>query len=1499
MNLKKITVYILLSLFSGVLIGQTQIKSFTEEPVKFMDELKDFFQQNSSDKGAADDFADDFEKFWKLNKLNPDQTKAVYTTCNLMLKKRLRAMVEFKSYLTCIMNFANTNQSLGNFKTWSFCVEKILNGKAIKNFTDYLTMSESLFYSNSFYKSPTYEWASNNSNYVFEYDSVPKVVFPSLNLSCYNSKSDSTVIQSTQGVYFPFSQKFIGKGGRFDWTRVGSDPNVVYAEIKKYEIICKAGGFTIDSVTFYHKQYFTKPLKGVITEKMISEDKSIASYPRFESYDKRLQIPNVALNVDYDGGFAMRGSKFMGAGSNAEDAYLKFKRNDKYFIVAGSKQFAITKEKLYSDNSNVLIFLENDTISHPGLSLTYLIPKNQLSLIRVEDGLGKTPFFNTFHAVDMYFEELSWKTDEPTINLKSLTGSSTIEADFESNNYYKQNRYDRLMGMDGSHPLPRIRDYIVKANGGNREVNVIELAKYMKITADNLRPMLVTFASKGFLTYFTAEDRIIVKQRLFNYISNRAGKTDYDVISFHSEIKGVPNASINLLNYDITLRGISSILLSDSQQVFIYPKDKQIILKKNRDFLFAGIINAGKFEFWGKEFSFEYDKFKINLTQVDSLRIKVESFEPNERGEYPLVRVKSIVENITGDLLIDHPKNKSGIKEFVQYPIFNSFKESYVFYDKKSKPGKLYNRSNFYFKLEPFTIDSLDNFSNKALSFKGTFASAGIFPSFEEKLSLQSDYSLGFVRNTPPDGFALYEGKGKFMNKINLSNNGLKGDGDIKYVTSTTKSNDIIFFPDSMNAHGQNFNVEEQKGGKVEFPQVKGENVYVHWMPKKDYMHISNKEKPFTTYNGQADFYGRYTLTPDLLSGNGKSTFSGAELESNNIAFKNMTFDADTSDFRLKATQQTTDNALAFSTKNVNAHIDFTTRSGEFKSNGKGSVVNFPQNQYMCFMDQFKWFMDKSDIELGSSKKVDDRTDVELTGSEFISTHPKQDSLKFVAPYAKYDTKNYIITAKEVKHINVADARVFPDSGVVVIEKNAVMKTLKNARIMANTVTKHHNLYDCTVNIYAKKSYSGSGYYDYVDELKKKQSIYFSNISVDTTYQTFASTEIGEDKGFTLSPHFDYKGKASLYASKPALLFAGAARIHQPCESVKSSWLKFSDEINPNQIYIPVSATPEDYEGNSIHSSLMLANDSAHVYSAFLSKARTKSDPEVFPSEGFLTFDKTTQEYRISNKEKLTEINMPGNYLSINTKSCIVKAEGKLNWGTDYGQIKVNTVGVAKQYLIPDSVVFEVMMGLNFFFDDNALGKMADEIGIYFTNLPLTDFSRPLYEKGLRELVGKAEADKLISQVNLYGSFKKFPDELKYSILFNDLKFKWNPTTKSYLSVGKIGVGSILKTQVNKYVDGFIEIERKKSGDNLNIYLELDGTNWYYFNYSRGLMQAISSNESFNNIIKELKSDKRQMKTEKGQAAYQFNLSNLNKKTQFIKRVNQVNAEEEEYKEPK
>jgi hypothetical protein len=194
-----------IALFISVSISQaqTKIKTFSENDAQFLEELLQVFE--SADKKDGRDFMDEFSVPWTEGKINAEQKKFIITTCNAMLKKRLRPFPEFKNFLGSIVNFVNGSQPAESYNSWQKSIEKLLNGKTITGFNNYCAMSEGLFKNNSFYKSATTEWRASSSDYKFLFDSVPSVVFGKTDINCY-SKGDSASIYKTIGTYYPVAQ---------------------------------------------------------------------------------------------------------------------------------------------------------------------------------------------------------------------------------------------------------------------------------------------------------------------------------------------------------------------------------------------------------------------------------------------------------------------------------------------------------------------------------------------------------------------------------------------------------------------------------------------------------------------------------------------------------------------------------------------------------------------------------------------------------------------------------------------------------------------------------------------------------------------------------------------------------------------------------------------------------------------------------------------------------------------------------------------------------------------------------------------------------------------------------------------------------------------------------------------------------------------------------------------------------------------------------------------
>lgn len=1474
------------NLFIGILnLNAQKTIEFSNDTVKFPKELSDYFIDNSANKETAKDYIRVFEKLWKDNVITGYYKHTAINTANEMLKKRFKPYPYFYGYINTLINSIQSNHSNEIFKDWQTCLDKIINGKSLRGIQSFLDMSENIFKKNEFYKTPSYSFYSLETNFKFEFDTIARLVFNSITLVGANPNGDSLAIEKTSGIFYPNSGKFIGKAGKVSWEKSGLEIDV-FALIKNYTIDCKTGGYFADSVLFTGKQFFDKPQLGRINDKIITENGE-KTYPRFDSYSRRLLVKNIYPNVDYDGGFSMRGSKFVGSGSSSNPARIIFSREGKKFLEVSARAFGMNNEKIVANPGIIKFFLDKDTIFHPGLSFNYQIDKRVVTIVRGEDGLQKTPFSNSFHKYDMYFEQIIWPIDDSVMMFNFLPNNFQGEAYFESSDFYNAQKAELIKLGEQISPITRMIDFY-NANNKSPSFSVVDFAKHIKYLAVDLRPIIFKMAVFGLIYYNPETDIVTVRQRLFNFALNAKHKNDYDIITLHSVNSGKDNAVMNLLNYDIKVYGIKSVLLSDTQKVFMFPKYREVIMKKNRQLLFSGTLASGKFEFVGKDFVFDYEQFKVKMKTIDSLKIYVEALQADVNGNIPFKKVQTLIENLDGELRIDAPKNKSGYGQAPTFPSFNCFKESYAYYDKRLVYKGVYKRDKFYFKLDPFSIDSLDNFKNEALRFEGNFYSAGIFPNFKEVLCLQKDYSFGFIHQIPFGGFPIYGGKANFDKEIRLSNKGLRGGGDLNFSSSASKVHDLVLFPDSANGNANVFDVKE--GDKPEFPSAHGDTVRIHFLPYQDLLQAYNIKTPFKVYKENFLFKGRLDLSFKELAGNGKFEFEKADLFSQKIIFAKRNFFSDTADFKLKAFEG---EGFSFSTDNVSAKIDFDKREGVFKTNGEGSYVKFLKNQYIAYMEQFKWFMDAEEIELGDTQKKMDaeaaENGLDLEGPQFISIHPKQDSLRFFAPGASYNLHKYIIKCKNAPYIDVADARIFPFNGDVTIFKNAVLDTLRKSWILANTVTKYHRINNTTTTIFGRRNYLASGEYEYKDENDKSFLINFKIIKPDTSGQTISEGDIPEKDNFRFNDYFSFAGKVFLKAADEFLTFDGGTKIVHNCNKIGKSYLKFTGEINPKEIFIPIPKKALDMKGLDVGTGLFFNSDSNSVYPAFLSLQGARSSKNVIEADGLLTFDRETEEYEISNKEKLNEKSLPGNYMSLDTKNCMINSEGSYNLINDLGQVKLTSIGSANYNSINDSVNFNLMLVVDFFFESSLIKKMAKDLELYLGALTPVPLEGNLFTHGIIELLGKERGDKAISDLNLYGNYKKFPDELEKPLVFNNVKMIYNKNTKSYLSEGMLGLGNILKTEIFRYMNGVIQIKKLRGGDALDIYIEPDANTWYYFNYYKGTMLAFSNNIEFNKGIEGVKSKNKKMNVEKG-PSYKFDLGNKRKKDLFLEKLKQFGA---------
>ncbi|MAW30674.1 MAG: hypothetical protein CMD15_02035 [Flavobacteriales bacterium] len=1464
-SFQKILVLIVLisiSTFSFAQEKKKKITIFSADFSLYIDEISDFMTK--TDNQDLKSISNRYKK--AVDNLSDNEKELIINISNKMLKKKLRPKQHFSKFLSSIISTINSNKK-ADLLSWLIIVDKVIDQSSVKTAMLFFDFSIMLVDQNLLRSSKSAIWKISNAQYSFNIEnSEPVVVFTTpIDIICSTDYGSYTIFQTT-GKYNLNKTSWAGNGGRIYWDTRGLSKDSVYAELKLYKVDLRKTVLTADSCYFYNKYEFKEMIIGNL-ENRIVKGKRVNSFPKFTSYSKNIEIKNIFSNIDYRGGYILQGKEFVADGGINAEARIVFKRDGEDIFIANATSFNIGDEKIVAKQAGVKIFFENDSIYHGSIQFKYFDDKRQLQLYKNQKSISGAPMLNTYHQITMDFELMEWNVDDDIITFGSLPGTAESTIHFESVDRFLESKFEAMRGIDAVHPLLLINKYIRATGYDNFFVS--DFAYFAGYPLLQIKNFLIHLYNDGFIFYDFNSERVQVLPKLYNYVQAASDLGDHDVISFSSTIKtgqyntgdkNLVNAALNIKSKKIKIIGLQTVNVSNNRGVYLYPNNGIIILQKNRNFIFDGQVLAGRgrLNLYGRNFSFNYNNFKLNFDQIDSIQFSVptDSKVKDIYGNDILTPIKTLIQAGSGELLIDDPTNKSGIRQdsFPQFPKFRSFDNSYVYYDSYEIYNSVYPRDKFSFHLEPFEIDSLDDYSGAGLSFAGVFRSAGIFPQFNDTLRIQEDYSLGFSRKTPEEGFVIYNGKGRYYNDIFLSNDGLRGNGNFEFLTSKAQANDIIFFPDSMNLHTQLFSIEEVAEG-IEFPQVENTETYIHFEPYQERLYVFKKLNNFSLYQSQVELDGDLLMRPTGVTGNGLMTLDNAKINSDLFTYNANWFGSDNASLKLFEES----GQHVFIANDLKTDIDLKLREASFYSNGSQSYMELPANQYISYIDQSKWYMDEALLQLGDEIE-------ESKGSEFISVHPDQDSLRFIAQTASYNLEDYIINANGVDYIEVADAFIYPDSGKLSIKKQAKIETLNNAKIIVNPVNKYHSFINAIVDIKSSINYSASAYLEYNDGLNQNQQIFFNTINVNADTNTYGMGNVTDPNILHLGDKFNFKGKVELFGSNKSLQHDGYFQLKHECIGLVKEWVKFKSEINPQDISFILEDNLYNDQNSVLSTSLVMSFDSTDFYSTFLtSKKSVTLDVDILPAYQKLYYDNKLSSYVVSDLDTLS------NLYRLNDENCIAKGEGKINLNLNLGQVKINSIGSSSHNLLNKKIIIDNdFLMLDFYFSKEAFDVMYEDL-ITAPGDELFEYSDE-FSKSLARIVGVGKYDDIILDLEMSDEYSKFPDELNHSMIFSNVRFKWDNLNKAYVSKGSVWVHSILDKSIFSILDGYIILEKGMNSDVLTIYLETEFGDIYFFQYKNGRMNVWSTNTDFTEVIQNIPNDRKSLEIGESTSAYIYNL---------------------------
>ncbi len=1476
--------FAVLLIISGKLGAQVR-SPFTGDFAKFRSELTAFMGPNLNDEQKES--LESFLAKWDSTSYKQEDKTRIIDVISQLYGRFMRPVPNFNNFIVTLNKFIDWKTEPGFLTNWLTGLSEIVFDPRYEseNIDRYIKNTGLMITDNIISDVSGMKWKVKNARLNFLHDTVFKAFINNATLTCYSQK-DSTEIYNVSGVYYPEFQQFHGTKGTVTWEKAGFPGDEVFAELQSFYVNTSKNSFSVDSAKLTHKTYFKTPVLGFLTDQTIPvTNKVLATYPRFETYTKEFHLDNIYQGIDYKGGLAFEGANVKGSGGSNMSAEITFRREDTLFMKIRSGEFMFGKDGLASAEAEMTLYLNKDSVYHSNLAFSFNAKEKQVNLFRANNPVSRSPYFNSFHNLDMYFELLSWNMNESKAILTRAKGASMGQAEFESGSFFNAEFFNRLAGIDEYHPLVRFKRFAEYYYSTTFPVE--EFAKWLNKPVETVTGLCIDMANKGFIFYDRKFNEITLKKKVDDFLNSYTKKQDYDVLRINSETKApVDNAVLDLNNYDLQVNGVNQVFLSDSQRVALYPYNQQLTIGRNRTLKFDGVVEAGLLTFFGHDFTFSYDTFKIRLAKIDSIRVAVETEERDVYGNPVIKIVDNTIQLASAELYIDDPNNKSGLQSLRQYPIINAADSSYIFFDDLPGLQNIYSKKDFYFVVDPFMYENIDHFRIEDMDVSGVFFGGNILSPTRQTLAIQPDNSLGFNMFIPDEGIEIYGSKGRIYDSLNISSKGLVGKGTLKHLTAAINSEELKFYPDSMVAQASVFTLDRDSAGL--YPILNSQDVYVKWrIPEDEWLAVSSRDKGFSMFDNGTTLDGSLALKPGSLTGEGIVNTTDSRITSNTFSFTANTVKADSCDYNFKSPSTS---GYAFIAEDTRTEINFDLRETRFHLNTDTSMVKFPEIQYICTMTDFIYNQDTRILSMEQKGKEETqlltpelllKADFNnLDKPTFFATNVIGDTIAFSSWKARYHVDQEYIEAENINYLHIADALIQPDQGKLTINRRARINQLQNAIVAINN---RHLLHSANIDIESTKRYSGSGVYDYPDENKEIQKINFAEISVDSL-MTSAIGYIPVNQNFRLSPAFSFFGDVNLSSKKDRLLFSGAAGIINTCGSFRSYPIQFKQEIDPERIMIPISEKPRDANNNLVFSGSFINIDSVHIYPAFLSAQKSWADVAIVNSQGYLYYEKANKRYLISSLEKIADQTLPGNLISFDTEKCILSGEGKTNLGATFNFINLTGAGRVSQTLDSGKVEIQTILGFDFHFTPEGLKMMSDEFRLT-PSLKSVNLNSEFYRKGMDDLVGGEAASRLKEQLDLFSGTASLPKEFNFEILLNDVTLYWNEASSSFRSKGKIGLGYIGTQPVNVYVDGFVEIQRRRSGDMFDIYLKASESVYYYFSYISGNMLAYSGNSGFNTLIAGQKAKARRHPGSNNKKPYSYMISTQDRLMRFIEKM--------------
>ncbi len=1399
---------IVLLWFTIILTTSLNAQRFSNDKEKFIKELGKSFPSESFQRFLKKDFA----PFLFKSGLNSSEFQQLTQRCNYLYDN------DFSAEDIMALVHITVDQKKSIFPS-SFVSgwHSLFNSRTDENDKDalheFITFSLYFFDEFSFYTEGNHKWVYQGSSprWVL-HKSGPQIHISNTDLKCFVYQSgpvDSIVVMNTSGYYDLRKKRWHGRGGTITWEKVNFPKEETYAKIRGYTLNARESILKVDTVSLT-TPYFDEPILGRLKDKTLFNLKLGESSPIFNSFEKRLKIEGLRDQLDYDGGFSLQGADFIGKGEPGNLAKVVIHYKDRELFEIRALKFLMNPKQIIARDADVSMhYVDGDSLYAKNTLFYWDEEKHELRVTANKKGSNLLPFNDSYFKLFIKAPLLSWTLNSPFPMFTYEVGTAQEQkyAFIDSWDYFDQRAFQRFAGIGNINPLTEIANLSIEQD--THILPVGQVASALRKSVSQCKSQLIDIASSGFIRYTSSSAEVFVEQKLLNYALSSSGDKDYDELSFVCDLrpkvlKASPSqiandpylqnlkreflrtsqrrksqpcyAYIDVDFQELYLNEVERVNLSSKQRTSFYPDSSYVKMYRNRDMKVSGWIQSGKFLAHSIHSSFDYDSFSISIDSADEAYLRVNPLSRRD-GDEPIDMASSF-SGFQGTLYIDDSTLRSGRNRYnANFPYLDVKKALRVLYSSENIVNGSYDSTRFYYVVDPFILDSLDDFNEKELRLEGHLVSDGIFPPLSEPLRIMNDYSFGFITEAPEEGYSFYQTASRYQNRIVLSNNGLQGAGTINFLQASATSKKLTFLPDSTIGLANFFSKEIGNG--IEYPEARCELAKMSFKPRLKILSIESYRDSFIDmFKGECLLDGAISISETGMVGSGRIDLMDALLVSDSYSFKSSDIFSDSASFTLRNRYaKYGENPMAIQSDGLKSHVSFKDRLGTFNSSGS-KRIKFPSNNFYCKMDKFIWQMDGESIDFERNKGTETNfeSSAGIVDNNFFSMDQEQDSLQFKSISAQYDLKNETINCYKVDFIELGDAYIYPKGRRVNVLKNAVIDTFENARIVANRITKLHEFTDVTLTVLGRNEFNGIGNYLYYDRdsISTKlavKSIYFDRI------QTVAKAVVPEDIHFQFSNKFEYYGSMHIASKNKGVICEGYTRIVHDC-SFDKSWMYFEDTIIAENVQVPVTDELKNKEGDNLAVGFLWRDapnvDSIQIYPTFLSSKDFATDAYLFNASGKVFYDYENGRFEISDEVNNTINPYKSNTITLKDGSCLISGTGKIDLGIDLDPVSVSSYGSIAYNVNKQKTIIRVTSKINIPLQKSIVSSLADRISLS-DSLSEYTFDRQTQDD-LTDVFsvfgdGREKGEKIFKEYD-EDKLKKMPSFLNGTFLIPDLRLE-------------------------------------------------------------------------------------------------------------------------------